>query len=189
MSDVPVSREPPPPADATATGPRGSLFPPELIRPDQTHSIAIGYILWALGFIGFFGAYRFYYGKPISGVIWTLTLGLCFVGWIVDLFLIPRMDERAERRYAPGPYDYTVAWLLNSVWFLGLFGVHRFYLGKWVSGVIWLVTLGLFGFGWVWDLCTMNGQVDARNRRVLALAGRPFEGPPPREPGRLGIGW
>ncbi len=52
----------------------------------NTHSIIVGYILWAFGF---FGLHRFYYGRQITGIIWALTLGLLFVGWIVDFFLIP----------------------------------------------------------------------------------------------------
>ena len=57
---------------------------------NDTHSKAIGYILWIFGF---FGAHRFYYGKPVTGTIWFFTLGLLFVGWIIDLFLIPGMDD------------------------------------------------------------------------------------------------
>ena len=58
-------------------------------RP-QTHSTLIGYLLWIFGFLG---AHRFYYGKPISGTLYFFTLGLFFIGWIVDLFLIPGMDR------------------------------------------------------------------------------------------------
>ncbi|MDD5921754.1 MAG: TM2 domain-containing protein [Eubacteriales bacterium] len=35
---------------------------------------------------------------------------------------------------------------------LGLFGVHRFYVGKTGTGILFLFTLGLFGFGWVIDI-------------------------------------
>jgi TM2 domain-containing membrane protein YozV len=126
----------------------------------NSHSLLVGYIVWLFGI---FGAHRFYYGKPISGTIWFFTLGLLFVGWIVDLFLIPEMDRKADRRYTPGPLDYTVAWILLT--FLGLFGVHRFYMGKWLTGILWLVTAGLFGLGWLYDLWTLNGQVDAINRQ------------------------
>jgi TM2 domain-containing membrane protein YozV len=79
------------------------------------------------------------------------------------MFLMPRLLAQAERRYASGPIDYTVAWLLLV--FLGLFGIHRFYLGKWITGLIWLVTGGLFGIGWLYDLWTMNEQVSEINQR------------------------
>jgi len=128
---------------------------------NKTHSVAIGYLLWIFGFTG---AHRFYYGKPVSGVIWFLTLGLLGIGWLIDLFLIPGMDRQADRRYASGPYDYTVAWVLHT--FLGVFGLHRFYLGKWVTGIIWLLTGGVFLIGWLLDFCTLNAQVDEKNREV-----------------------
>ena len=125
----------------------------------NTHSAAVGYVLWIFGFTG---AHRFYFGKPVSGTIWLFTAGLCGIGWLVDLFLIPGMDRRADLRYAAGPFDYTVTWILQT--FLGLFGVHRFYLGKWVSGLVWLLTGGLLGLGWLYDYWTLNEQVDERNR-------------------------
>jgi TM2 domain-containing membrane protein YozV len=128
----------------------------------NTHSLLVGYLVWL---VGMFGAHRFYYGRPITGTIWFFTLGLFFVGWIVDLFLIPAMDREADWRYAPGPLDYTVAWILLT--FLGLFGVHRFYMGKWLTGILWLVSGGLFGLGWLFDLWTLNEQVDEINRQYV----------------------
>ncbi len=107
--------------------------------PD-THSKTIGYLLWLFGFTG---AHRFYYGKPVSGTIWFFTFGLFLLGWIVDLFLIPSMDRAADRRFVAGPINYSVAWILLT--FLGVFGMHRFYQGKWGWGLLYLVTLGLFG--------------------------------------------
>ena len=35
--------------------------------------------------------------------------------------------------------------------FLGFFGVHRFYEGKIGTGILYLFTLGLVGFGWLID--------------------------------------
>lgn len=125
----------------------------------DTHSKTIGYILWIFGFMG---AHRFYYGRPVSGVIWFCTLGLFFIGWLVDLFLIPLMDAEADRTWTAGPYNYNVAWILLT--FLGVFGIHRFYMGKWLSGLIWLLTGGLFLIGVVYDFCTLNRQIDELNR-------------------------
>lgn len=126
---------------------------------NDTHSKTIGYVLWIFGFMG---AHRFYYGRQITGTIWFCTLGLLFIGWIIDLFLIPAMDREADIRYTAGRANFTVAWVLLT--FLGVFGIHRFYLGKWITGILWLCTGGLFLMGWLYDLWTLNGQVSARNR-------------------------
>ncbi len=125
----------------------------------NTHSKTVGYILWIFGFIG---AHRFYYGKQLTGVIWFFTLVLFFIGWIIDLFLIPAMDREADRNYTNGPIDYDVSWLLLT--FLGVFGIHRFYMGKLFTGLIYLLTLGLCGVGILYDFFTLNGQVDSLNK-------------------------
>ena len=119
----------------------------------------MGYLLWIFGFMG---AHRFYYGRQISGTIWFFTLGLFFIGWIIDLLLIPGMSRSADRRYVAGPVDYNLAWILLT--FLGIFGVHRFYMGKIFTGLIWLCTGGLFLLGWLWDLLTLNEQLSDVNR-------------------------
>jgi TM2 domain-containing membrane protein YozV len=125
--------------------------------PD-THSKVIGYLLWIFGFTG---SHRFYYGKPISGTIWFFTGGLLLIGWIVDLFLIPSMDRKADRRFVAGPINYSVAWILLT--FLGFFGIHRFYMGKWVTGLLYLLTVGLFGLGILYDYWTLNTQISELN--------------------------
>ena len=126
--------------------------------PAQTHSTLIGYLLWIFGFTG---SHRFYFGKPVSGTIWFFTAGLFLIGWIIDLFLIPSMARRADRRYVAGPIDYSLAWILLT--FLGVFGIHRFYLGKWGTGILYLVTLGLFGIGLIYDFWTFNSQISELN--------------------------
>ena len=125
---------------------RSRSFSQIMNTPAQTHSKVIGYVLWVFGFTG---SHRFYYGKPVSGTIWFFTAGLLLVGWMIDLFLIPSMARRADCRYAAGAKDYSVAWILLT--FLGVFGIHRFYLGKWGTGILYLVTVGLFGIGLIYD--------------------------------------
>jgi TM2 domain-containing membrane protein YozV len=125
----------------------------------KTHSVAIGYILWIFGFTG---SERFYYGRPISGTIYFFTLGLLFIGWFIDLFLIPSMAREAGLRFREGRINYDAAWILLT--FLGLFGIHRMYMGKWASGILYLCTLGLFGIGYIYDFWTLNDQITVINR-------------------------
>ena len=125
---------------------------------NDTHSKVVGYGLWLVGFTG---AHRFYYGRPITGTIWFFTLGLLGIGWLIDLFLIPGLDRSADRRYVAGTFDYSAGWLLLA--FLGIFGVHRIYIRKWLTGLLYLVTGGLLGIGYLYDLWTFNSQINEAN--------------------------
>lgn len=128
---------------------------------NDTHSKLVGYALWIFGFTG---SHRFYYGKPLTGTLWFLTLGLLGIGWLIDFFLIPAMDRKADLRFRSGAINYSVAWILLT--FLGLFGLHRFYMGKWITGAIYLCTLGLCGFGILYDFWTLNDQITIRNAQT-----------------------
>ena len=129
------------------------------MQRQDTHSKLIGYLLWIFGFLG---SHRFYYGKPVTGTIWFFTLGLLGIGWLIDLFLIPSMDRQADSRFQTGAVNYSVAWVLLT--FLGLFGVHRMYMGKWLTGILYLLSAGLLGLGYLYDYWTLNGQIDEINR-------------------------
>jgi len=126
----------------------------------NSHSVLMGYILWIFGFLG---AHRFYYGRPVSGTIYLITLGLLGIGWIIDLFLIPSMDREADRIYIEGPIDYNISWILLT--FAGYFGLHRFYMRKWFSGLLYLISAGLLGIGIVYDFWTLNEQISEINSR------------------------
>jgi TM2 domain-containing membrane protein YozV len=130
---------------------------------NESHTPAIGYILWIFGFLG---SHRFYYGRPISGTIYFFTLGLFFIGWIIDLFLIPGMNRDATQKFREGVIDYNIAWILLT--FLGAFGIHRFYLGKWISGILYLLTGGFFLIGVIYDFWTLNEQIDLINSYPVA---------------------
>lgn len=126
----------------------------------ETHSLLMGYLLWIFGFLG---AHRFYYGRPVSGVIYFCTFGLLFIGWFVDLFLMPRLDNSANMRFRSGPVSFNVSWVLLT--FGGFLGLHRFYMGKWLSGLLYLCTVGVFGLGILYDFLNLNTQVELENIR------------------------
>ena len=130
-------------------------------RQGDSHSVAFGYLLWIFGFMG---AHRFYYGRPVSGTVWFFTAGVFLIGWFIDLFLIPGMDRKADLHFPEGAKSYNVSWALLT--FLGPLGIHRFYLGKWITGVFYFLTGGLLMVGVLYDYWTLNGQV----REVNAVA-------------------
>ena len=70
-------------------------------------------------------------------------------------------------------YSNGKAYLLWLLCFLGLCGIHRFYLGRPLTGLLWLFTGGLFLIGQFIDLLLVPGMVDSANRKVgEAMRGR-----------------
>lgn len=57
----------------------------------------------------------------------------------------------------------SVAYLLWFLSFFGVLGFHRFYLGKIGTGLLWLFTGGIFGFGAFIDLFTLGNQIAQYN--------------------------
>lgn len=59
--------------------------------------VGMSYLLLALSLFGIAGLHRFYLGRIGSGLLWFFTGGLCGIGTLVDLFLLPRMVEDRNR--------------------------------------------------------------------------------------------
>lgn len=70
---------------------------------DAQPSKGVAYLLWALCFVGVSGIHRFYLGKPGTGVLWLVTLGLFGIGNLIDLFTIPSMVAAKTARDGEEP--------------------------------------------------------------------------------------
>lgn len=64
---------------------------------------------------------------------------------------------------ATGHKDTGTAYLLWAPSLVGVAGLHRFYLGKVGTGVLWLLTFGLFGIGTLVDAFMLPGMVKQFN--------------------------
>jgi len=62
-----------------------------------------------------------------------------------------------------------IAYLLWCACIFGLFGIHRFYAGKSISGIIWFLTLGLLFIGQAVDLILIPGMIEEANGQTPRL--------------------
>ncbi len=65
-----------------------------------------------------------------------------------------------------------ISYLLWLLCFVGLFGIHRFYNGKWITGLLWLFTGGFFLIGQIIDLALIPAMAQRANARDLMRAAR-----------------
>jgi TM2 domain-containing membrane protein YozV len=63
-------------------------------------------------------------------------------------------------------------WVAYLLWFfLGLVGVHKFYVNKIGMGLLYIFTGGIFLIGWLIDLFTLPSQVRKYNEEVRSMRG------------------
>lgn len=73
-------------------------------------------------------------------------------------------------------YNVGFAYLLWLFSGCGALGLHRFYLGKVGTGILWLCTGGLAGVGCIYDAVTLTRQVGEANIRARVQAEIAYEG-------------
>jgi len=91
---------------------------------------------------------------------WRATIASAICSWL-------RVSSRNEAMKST-----TVAYLLWCLIFVGFGGIHRIYAGRWVTGLIWLFTGGLFLVGQVIDLFLIPGMIRESNLRMQLEARR-----------------
>jgi TM2 domain-containing membrane protein YozV len=105
-------------------------------------------------FLGHFGVHRFYTGRIVSGIFQLLTLGGFGIWTLIDLIMIITgefKDQYNRPLYHPPVMGGTRNWTTTTFlcMFLGWLGIHRFYTGHIVTGIVQLLTFGGFG---IWAL-------------------------------------
>jgi hypothetical protein len=68
-------------------------------------------------------------------------------------------------------YSVGLAYLLWVIGGFGALGLHRFYLGKFGTGILYFFTGGLGMIGSFYDLVTLPAQVNEANRKLRYLRG------------------
>lgn len=81
----------------------------------------------------------------------TVHPGMIYPGTVQSPAGIP-MPGPAGVYLTPGVSKKSKMTALFLCIFLGGLGIHRFYVGKIGTGILYLLTLGLFGIGWFIDL-------------------------------------
>ncbi|MDF1810210.1 MAG: NINE protein [Phycisphaerales bacterium] len=61
-----------------------------------------------------------------------------------------------------------ISYLLWFLCFIGFFGIHRFYNGRWITGIIWFLTGGCFLIGQLVDLFLIPVMTERANFKARA---------------------
>ncbi|XP_041470854.1 uncharacterized protein LOC121420333 [Lytechinus variegatus] len=144
--------------------------------------------------LGFLGLHHFYLGRIGIGFLYFFTFGVFGIGWIIDWFRLPWLVKKtnekrkadAERGYIlyGGPFDELYERSLCSAYMfwlppVGIFGGHHYYLGRFGYGVVYSLTMGLFGVGWLFDLFRIWILTRRANQDIRTLrSGRPLSSNP-----------
>ena len=117
----------------------------ETIRKEQKRSFWISVVVFLIALLITLSVDRL---RPFSVVV-------IIAGCV--LLSSRKTDEKRSisfgRQYLYSPKSRAAALLL--CFFFGVFGIHRFYVGKVGTGVLYFLTVGGFGIGWLIDMITI----------------------------------
>ena len=116
------------------------------------------------------GLHHFYLRRYAWGAAYFFTVGFFGIGWLIDLVRIPLLVRDTNKTINKQFEEHGVpekklgdAYLLAAVPPLGLLGAHHYYMERYTWGMLYTCTLGLFGLGWLFDICRMWLLVERTN--------------------------
>lgn len=105
------------------------------------------------------------------GTAYCFTLGMFGIGWLLDIFRLPKLVAEANKRAIeveenPEALNKKRPKTLDDAyvtWIFGILGAHHFYLGNNEFGFAYLFTFGMGGVGWLIDFFRMPILVKRAN--------------------------
>lgn len=96
----------------------------------------------------------------------TTTVGLPGTGLSYSQTSVASSSQSVPAELEPSPKNKTAALILAIL--TGYIGIHRFYVGKVGTGILWLLTGGMFLVGWIVDVCKIAGNkfTDGKGRLI-----------------------
>ena len=122
----------------------------------------------------FSGFHHYYLRRPFWGLLYTFTLGLFGIGWLIDGLRMYWLVKNANKVVLETTTSTGLeiekktceAYALTIFPLTGLLGFQHYYLGRYTQGLFYTLTLGNLGIGWIVDLFRIPSLVKESNKQM-----------------------
>jgi len=141
----------------------------KITSPTRSQRVSLSYAIW-FGFLGFIAAEIFDGNSALvmgvlAAALLVIQIASPFTTKSTAVVVTPPVDKK---NLLASPFKRAWALLFSAAFFLGFPGLHRFYVGKIGTGILWLFTFGLLGIGQLIDIIRiLTGQFTDRYGRKL----------------------